>query len=143
MVDTVTRERRSEIMANIRSKDMKPEVIVRSAAHRLGYRFRLHRRDLPGKPDLTFSRHRKVIFVHGCFWHWHDDPKCKIARLPQSNRDYWIPKLERTRARDQEHIRQLHDLGWKVLVLWECQLDEEAELRARLRAFLGPYSKVV
>jgi len=136
MIDTVTPQRRSEIMTNICSKDMRPEKIVRSTAHRLGYRFRLHRRDLAGKPDLTFPSRKKVVFVHGCFWHWHGNPNCKIARIPKSNSDYWIPKLERTRDRDRKHINQLESQGWEVLVIWECELRDEDALTATLRRFL-------
>ena len=137
MVDIVTPERRSQIMANIRSKDMKPEMVVRKTVHRLGYRYRLHRRDLPGTPDLTFPCRKKVIFVHGCFWHWHDAPDCKIARLPKSNPDYWRPKLERTRSRGNKHIENLKSLGWEVLVIWECQLKDKEALIRRLQEFLG------
>ena len=92
MTDTVTSKRRSEIMANIHSKGMKPEMLVRRLVHSMGYRYRLHRSDLPGKPDLAFPRQRKVIFVHGCFWHQHANPGCKIARLPKSNPNYWLPQ---------------------------------------------------
>ena len=99
-------------MSQIRSRDMKPERIVRSMVHRAGYRFRLHRRDLPGIPDLTLSRYRAVIFVSGCFWHWHPDPSCPIAGLPKSNLDYWKPKLVRTRLRDQEHNEALFSMHW-------------------------------
>ena len=112
MTDTVTPRRRSEIMSNIRAKGMKPEMAVRRMVHAMGYRYRLHRRDLPGKPDLAFPARRKVIFVHGCFWHQHGDTACRIARRPKSNQDYWLPKLERTVARDSEHLVQLAELGW-------------------------------
>ena len=136
MVDIVTSERRSEIMSNIRSKGMKPEMAVRRLAHSMGYRYRLHRKDLPGKPDLAFPSRRKVIFVHGCFWHRHSDPACKIARLPQSNRDYWWPKLERNAARDAEHAATLGKLGWKVLTIWECEVNRNVGLRRQIREFL-------
>ena len=136
MVDTVTPQRRSEIMANIRSKDMRPEKLVRSTVYHLGYRFRLHRKDLPGKPDLVFPSRKKVIFVHGCFWHSHSDPNCKKAHIPKSNPNYWLPKLERTRKRDRQHIEQLNTLGWEVLVVWECKLENEKSLIERLRKFL-------
>ena len=110
---------------------------VRSITHRMGYRFRLHRRDLPGAPDLTLPRHKAVIFVHGCFWHWHPDPDCPIAGLPKSNLDYWEPKLSRTRERDQEHRAALEAAGWRVLTLWECQLKDLDAARARIRQFLS------
>ncbi len=117
---------------------MKPELAVRSMAHRAGYRFRLHRRDLPGAPDLVFPRRRAVIFVHGCFWHWHESPPCPIAGLPKSNLDYWAPKLARTRARDREHARALAALRWRVLTIWECELRDPDAVLAALRRFLDP-----
>ena len=137
MTDNLTPEQRSYCMSRIRSKDMSPELAVRSMAHRMGYRFRLHRRDLPGKPDLTFPRHRAVIFVHGCFWHWHPDPECPIAGLPKSNLSYWQPKLTRTRERDAEHLAQLSGLGWRTLVIWECTLRSPETLLNRISAFLS------
>ena len=138
MADTVTRERRSEIMSNIRAKGMKPEMIVRRITHAMGYRYRLHRKDLPGKPDLVFPARRKVIFVHGCFWHQHADPKCKIARLPKSNQDYWLPKLERNVIRDGDHLTTLRLMGWDVLVIWECEIKKDARITERIRRFLDP-----
>ena len=113
-------------MRRITKTDTKPELAVRRAAHRLGYRFRLHRRDLPGTPDLVFPRLRKVILVHGCFWHQHVG--CRLARQPKSRLDYWLPKLERNRKRDAETQAALRKLGWDVLVVWECQAgaDEDA-----------------
>ena len=136
MADTVTPKRRSEIMSNIRDKGMKPEMAVRRITHAMGYRYRLHRKDLPGKPDLVFPGRRKVIFVHGCFWHQHSDPACKIARRPQSNQDYWLPKLERNVTRDAEHKTQLAKLGWDVLVLWECEVKAGDGIAERIREFL-------
>ena len=136
MTDTVTPERRSEIMSNIRAKGMKPEMAVRRITHAMGYRYRLHRKDLPGKPDLVFPGRRKVIFVHGCFWHQHDHPGCRIARRPKSNRRYWLPKLERNVARDAEHLVQLERLGWDVLVVWECEVDAVDRTAERIREFL-------
>ena len=125
------------VYVRIRSHGMRPELAVRSMVHRLGYRFRLHRRDLPGAPDLVLPRHRTVIFVNGCFWHWHPDPDCPIAGLPKSNLDYWAPKLTRTRMRDQEHMDSLQAGGWRVLVVWECELRSPAEILGNIRAFLG------
>ena len=136
MADTVTPQRRSEIMSHIRAKGMKPEMTVRRITHAMGYRYRLHRKDLPGKPDLVFAGWRKVIFVHGCFWHRHADPSCKIARLPQSNRDYWLPKLKRNAARDTEHQSRLAELGWDVLVIWECDVEAGNGIADRIREFL-------
>jgi DNA mismatch endonuclease (patch repair protein) len=125
---------RSANMRSIRSKDMQPELAVRRLAHKLGYRFRLHRKDLPGKPDLVFGPRQKVIFVHGCFWHSHD---CKAAHNPKSNQEYWVPKLERNKARDGKNIEGLEAKGWQVLVIWECEVRDEVALRKRLRTFLG------
>ena len=136
MADTVAPQRRSEIMPNIQAKDMKPEMQVRRLVHSMGYRYRLHRKDLPGKRDRVFPGRRKVIFVHGCFWHQHADPVCKIVRLPQSNRDYWWPKLERNAARDAEQEAKLGELGWGVLILWECEVEDDTALRERIQEFL-------
>jgi DNA mismatch endonuclease, patch repair protein len=124
---------RSANMRAIRSKDMLPELAVRSLVHRMGYRFRLHRSDLPGKPDLVFPSRRKVVFVHGCFWHSHG---CKIAHLPKSNKDYWEPKLKRNRARDLQNVEILKADGWRVLVIWECKTRDERKLSLQLRRFL-------
>ena len=121
-------------MRAIRSKDMLPELAVRRAAHRLGYRFRLHRKDLPGKPDMVFSSRRKVIFVHGCFWHLHN---CKTAHIPKSNQNYWVPKLERNQMRDRKNIEALKLAGWKVLIVWECETRDEKRLEEDLNEFLG------
>ena len=137
MADTVAPQQRSEIMSRIRAKGMKPEMRVRRLVHSMGYRYRLHRKDLPGKPDLVFPGRRKVIFVHGCFWHQHADPACKLARLPKSNRDYWWPKLERNATRGAEQEAKLGELGWKVLILWECEVEDDAVLRERIQEFLG------
>lgn len=122
-------------MSKVRKKDTKPEVLVRSAVHRLGYRFRLHRADLPGTPDLTFPRLRKVIFVHGCFWHRHD---CRLAgKLPARRQEYWLPKLRRNVERDAEAKQSLAQRGWAVLTIWECETRDQKELRARLSEFLA------
>lgn len=136
MVDTVTPKRRSEIMSGIRSKGMKPEMTVRRLLHAMGYRFRLHRRDLPGKPDLVFPGRRKVIFVHGCFWHQHGAPGCKIARRPKSNQEYWLPKLDRNAARDAEHQASLRGQGWDVLVIWECEVNAGPGFLEKAKKFL-------
>ena len=123
-------------MANIRSKGMEPEMLVRRLVHSMGYRYRLHRKDLPGKPDLVFPRRRKVIFVHGCFWHQHAGPACKIARLPKSNSDYWLPKLARNVERDAEHQAGLRELRWDALIVWECEIEESGNLMEKIRHFL-------
>ena len=138
MVDTVAPERRSQIMSNIRSTGMKPEMTVRRLLHALGYRYRLHQRNLPGKPDLVFAARRKVIFVHGCFWHQHPDPSCPIARLPKSNREYWLPKLQRNAARDAQIQDELRSLGWSVLVIWECEIRSRSGFPEKAIEFLGP-----
>ena len=125
---------RSENMRAIRSKDTLPEMAVRSLIHSLGYRFRLHRRDLPGKPDLVFPARRKVVFVHGCFWHSH---ACKSGLIPQSNRDFWLPKLRQNKARDRKNLEALTQLGWDALVIWQCELKDSSALRRRVKRFLG------
>lgn len=125
---------RSANMRAIRSKDMRPELAVRYLVHQIGYRYRLHTANLPGKPDLVFASRRKVIFVHGCFWHAHKD--CKAAHVPKSNLGYWAPKLERNRTRDDKNIEDLVAIGWKPLVVWECEIRDQEELMKRLLDFL-------
>ena len=102
----------------------------------MGYRYRLHRHELPGRPDMVFPSRRKVVFIHGCFWHQHADPACKITHRPKSNLDYWLPKLERNVARDKAHRARLAGLGWSILVIWECEVDPGAGLAERIRFFL-------
>ena len=121
-------------MSRIGSKHTKPELVVRSLLHRLGYRFRLHRRDLPGRPDIVFVGRRKAIFVHGCFWHGHG---CKIGKLPKSNLEFWSAKVERNRQRDRENISKLEQVGWSVEEVWQCELKDFQSLEAKLRTFLG------
>ncbi len=123
-------------MSRVKGKDTKPELRVRRLVHGMGYRYRLHARDLPGTPDIVFRRRRKVIFVHGCFWHRHPDPACPLARMPKSRLDFWAPKLERNRLRDMKNERALQDLGWGVLVIWECQLRRMDRVKDRVRRFL-------
>ena len=130
---------RRRTMQAVRSIDTKPELLVRSIAHRLGYRFRLHRKDLPGTPDLVFVGRRKVVFVHGCFWHGHDCPRG--ARVPRTNRAYWVKKIRRNRQRHITAESELRLLGWRVLVLWECGLKEPARVRGALAKFLGSNRK--
>ena len=125
-------------MRGSKSKNTKPEWRVRRLAHRLGYRYRLHLKALPGCPDLVFVSRRKVIFVHGCVWHQHQDSHCPIVQTPRSNTDYWLPKLRRNVERDLEQQRKLTELRWEVLVLWECEIKDEKKLRSRLWDFLGP-----
>jgi DNA mismatch endonuclease, patch repair protein len=137
-LDTLTPVERSRRMSAVRGRNTKPELMVRRLAHRLGYRFRLHRKGLPGRPDMVFSGRRKVVFVHGCFWHRHPDPTCALARLPKSRLEFWVPKLESNRARDQMTEARLAAMGWGVLTLWECQLRDPDAVAARLLDFLGP-----
>ena len=136
MADTLTPAARSQRMARIRGKDTKPEMIVRRLTHGMGYRYRLHDRRLPGAPDLVFPGRRKVIFVHGCFWHRHPDPNCKLARMPKSRLDFWQPKLDANRERDLRTATNLTMDGWEQLVIWECQCRRPDELANRIRAFL-------
>lgn len=129
---------RSWTMSRIRNKDTRPEMTVRRLLHGLGYRYRLHRKDLPGKPDIVLGPIRKVIFIHGCFWHGHDNGVCKRARIPRSRVDYWEPKLRRNIERDHIHEQQLKEAGWEVLTVWECEIKEKEHFVDRLVAFLGP-----
>jgi len=119
-VDIFTPAKRSEIMGRIRGKNTKPELEVRRKLHAMGYRFRLHRKDLPGRPDITLPKHKTVIFVHGCFWHGHEG--CKANRIPKTNEAFWQAKIDRNRARDEENRAALETLGWKVVVIWECEV---------------------
>lgn len=135
-MDTISPERRSANMRNIRGKNTRPEPIVRKAIFAMGYRYRLHAAHLPGKPDMVFPRLRKAIFVHGCFWHKHARPSCKIARLPKSNSGYWLDKLEKNAARDVSRRAELRKAGWKTLVVWECQTRSIAGQARRIRRFL-------
>lgn len=128
-------EVRRRTMQAVKSKDTAPELLVRSLAHRMGYRFRLHRKDLPGKPDLVFPGRRKAIFVHGCFWHGHDC--ARGARVPKNNRDYWTKKIARNREHDRGTCTALTLSGWKYLILWECNLGNEQGLKAQVRKFLN------
>lgn len=133
-MDTLTTEQRSERMSRVKGIDSEPELVVRRLAHRLGYRYRKHVRGLAGRPDIVFAGRRKIIFVHGCFWHRHD---CQAGRrLPKSRIDFWTNKLERNRERDAQHLLQLAAEGWKVLVIWECETKDAARIEARLKRFL-------
>jgi DNA mismatch endonuclease (patch repair protein) len=129
-----TPELRSRVMRAVKSADTTPELLVRRLAHGMGYRFRLHRKDLPGKPDLIFPGMHKAIFVHGCFWHGHDC--ARGARVPKAHRDYWVKKIGRNRERDRAACAALTGLGWKITVLWECELSNVTHIRRRLRQFL-------
>jgi DNA mismatch endonuclease (patch repair protein) len=134
-MDIVNKATRSRMMAEIRGKNTKPEMLVRRTAHALGYRFRLHRRDLPGSPDLVFPRLRKIVLVHGCFWHQHSDPVCRNAVMPKTRREWWQRKLAENTARDERIITLLRAAGWDVLVIWECEV-RSGSFAAKLSNFL-------
>lgn len=135
-MDTLTTSDRSARMAKVRSRDSKAEMLVRRLVHAMGFRYRLHDRRLPGSPDLVFRKLRKVIFVHGCFWHRHPDPDCKLARMPKSKLDFWAPKLQGNRERDLRSHASLEALGWRIFIAWECRLRDKEQLGNDLRAFL-------
>jgi DNA mismatch endonuclease (patch repair protein) len=135
MADVHTPAQRSYNMSRIRSKDTKPEIIVRSALHRLGYRFRLHREDLPGKPDIVLPKHNTVIFVHGCYWHRH---RCRYGQVvPQTRREFWKAKFAANVDRDKRKREAIRALGWRVLTVWECQTGDRLALEELLSAILG------
>lgn len=133
-MDTISPQRRSAVMARIKGRDTSPELAVRRLVHSMGYRYRLHRRDLPGTPDLVFPARNKVIFVHGCFWHRH--PGCRLAYSPKSNEAFWNRKFAGNVARDVRVEEELVDLGWKTLTIWECEIDRLSNLKPRIRKFL-------
>lgn len=134
--EIVTQEQRSQNMSRIKGKNTKPEIIVRSACHDLGFRYRLHRKDLPGTPDLVFPKHRLCLFVHGCFWHRH--PGCKYAYTPKSRLDFWLPKLAKNVERDMKAKRALEVSGWRVSIIWECQTKNRHTLRAEIQKLINP-----
>jgi DNA mismatch endonuclease (patch repair protein) len=138
-MDTLTLAQRSERMSRVRGKNSKPELAVRSIIHGLGYRYRLHRKELPGKPDIVLSKYRAVIFVHGCFWHRHHDPACALARMPKSRLEFWEPKLEANRLRDIRNKDALEALGWRVLTIWECEVKDPFRISGIVREFLGSH----
>jgi DNA mismatch endonuclease, patch repair protein len=121
-------------MRAVKGRDTKPEMLVRRLAFGMGYRYRLHRKDLPGKPDLVFAKRRKVVFVHGCFWHGHDC--ARGARLPKQNAEYWTKKIARNKERDATHLAALKEMGWSSLIIWECELKEPEKVAHRLSQFL-------
>ncbi|MDW9573367.1 DNA mismatch endonuclease Vsr [Sinorhizobium meliloti] len=136
MVDRLTSERRSWLMSRVRGKNTTPEMRVRKAAHALGFRFRLHRKDLSGCPDLVFPKLKTVVFVHGCFWHRH--PGCRKASIPKSRPEYWDAKFAANVQRDARNQSELERLGWSIAVIWECETKDEAALRSRLLRILAP-----
>ena len=139
-MDKVSPEKRSWTMAQVKGKDTGPEKAVRSLLHSMGYRFRLQRKDLPGKPDVVLSKFKTALFVHGCFWHRH--PGCKRATMPTSNIDYWNRKFTRTVTRDARNQKALDSLGWRVLIIWECELKDLDALQDKLKSFLSENKKL-
>ena len=135
MADTISSEARSAVMRRVKSKNTAPEMRVRSRLHRLGYRYRLHRRDLPGTPDLVFPSRKTVVFIHGCFWHGH--PCKRGLRPPATNAEYWRAKIARNQARDLGALAKLGELGWKVVTVWECELKDMDSAMARVAGELG------
>lgn len=137
-MNRLTPEARSRLMSRIGPRDTSPELRVRSLLHRLGCRFRLHGRDLPGTPDIVMPARDAVVFVNGCFWHGHH---CKVGRMPKSRLDYWGPKILANRRRDLKKTRQLRVLGWRVITVWECELRQPLKLEARLRRYFPPRNR--
>lgn len=133
MADTLTPERRSALMASVRPRDTKPELIVRRMLYAQGWRYRLHRKELPGTPDLVFAGRRAVIFINGCFWHGHS---CRLGRLPKSRPEFWGPKLASNRLRDARKIAQLVESGWRVMTVWQCSLADRPTLLGDIETFL-------
>lgn len=133
-MDVFSQRKRSQIMSRIGGKDTKPELAVRSLLHNLGYRFRLHRNDLPGKPDIVLPKHKKVVFIHGCFWHGHAD--CPRSKRPTTNTKFWHEKLDKNIQRDKLSIDNLKELGWTVLVVWTCEVNSALKLKNKLLSFL-------
>lgn len=135
MPDIFAPEKRHEIMQNVKTKNTAPEIKLRSLLHKNGFRFRVNRKDLPGKPDIVLPKYRAVIFVHGCFWHGHD---CPCGQRPQTNADFWNQKIDRNVIRDKSDVSLLESLGWRVLIVWECEIKKknEAVLLSRVKEFL-------
>jgi DNA mismatch endonuclease (patch repair protein) len=138
MADTRTPEQRRRIMQSVATRDTGPEMTVRRLLYGLGYRYRLHAKKLPGKPDIVFPGRKKAIFVHGCFWHWHG---CAKGQLPKSRRDYWEPKLKTNKARDAAQVVALQTLGWSVLTIWQCETTVSGALTKRLMRFIEGRAK--
>lgn len=134
MADRLSPDARSRLMSRVRSRDTTPERGVRTLLHAMGYRFRLHRKELPGTPDIVMPGRKVVIFVHGCFWHGHS---CKVDKMPKSKTEYWGPKIEANRERDLRKARKLRRMGWRVLTVWECELRAPDKLRRRLERIIG------
>lgn len=133
-MDVFDKDKRSRVMAKVKNKNTKPELLVRSLLHRMGYRFRIHRKDIPGKPDITLPKYKAVIFVHGCFWHGHEG--CPNAKRPQSNLEFWDEKLNENIDRDKKTICELERMGWRVLVIWTCEINDVDTLSQRIENFM-------
>ncbi len=133
-MDVFSKGKRSQIMSRISGKDTKPEMLVRSLLHRMGFRFRLHTKDLPGKPDITLPKHKKVIFVHGCFWHGHKD--CPRSKRPSTNVKFWNEKIDGNIKRDKKNIQSLENQDWKTLILWTCEIKDQKTLESKLTSFM-------
>lgn len=133
MTDTVPKEVRRKIMSSVGIKNTGPEIKVRSLLHRMGFRFRLHKKDLPGTPDIVLPKYKTAIFIHGCFWHQH--PNCRYSRRPSSNTEYWNRKLKENIERDKKKAEELDALEWKVLIVWQCELKDESILSKKFRSF--------
>ena len=136
MTDVFSPQMRSAVMRRVKGRDTTPELTVRRALTRLGARYRLHRKDLPGRPDIVFAGRKLALFVHGCFWHGHDC--ARGARVPKQNRDYWVAKVGRNTARDARTRSELEATGWRVETIWECELKDAADLEGRLQSLLSP-----
>lgn len=134
MTDVFSREKRSWLMGRVKGRDTKPEMLVRSIIHRMGFRFRLHRKDLPGKPDIVLPKYKKAVFIHGCFWHGHKN--CPRAARPTSNIDFWNRKIDGNIKRDANAQKELKAMSWKILVVWQCQIRDIEALQKRLEGFL-------
>jgi len=134
-MDIWTKQKRSEVMSRIRGKNTKPEMILRSELFKRGFRFRVHRKDLPGKPDIVLQKYKTIIFVHGCFWHGHTCSKGVCT--PKKNKEYWTNKVKKTMERDYKNLADLNTFGWETLIVWECELKEQDLLVRKLKCFLS------
>jgi DNA mismatch endonuclease, patch repair protein len=134
-MDVFSKDKRSQIMSKVGGKNTKPELIIRSLLHRMGYRFRIHCTDLPGNPDISLPRHKKIIFVHGCFWHGHIE--CPRAKRPSTNQEFWQKKLDKNIERDRQNIAKLEAFGWTVLVIWQCEVKDLPKLEQKIESFIG------
>jgi DNA mismatch endonuclease (patch repair protein) len=137
MADTLSPEYRSEIMSRITGRNTQPEVAVRKLLHRMGYRFRLHRKDLPGKPDIVLSKWKTIVFVHGCFWHGHE---CRRGKMPSTNTDFWVEKIRKNRERDSIVVEKLRKIGWRTMIVWQCELNDVDSLRLRLKGIAADHA---